>query len=174
MTGLALPWSKVFKCVLLFLCKWVWRLLFFCNDQLSRFPLKSGKIYDFLLWMSIMLFAVCCSFFVFFWSWTLANDWISATVIQAFQRFSFLCKWVWKTSKFFVMTDYCVFQWGLLRFMILFLGCLIFYILFIVFCFMMFFCFELRRMTGLALPWSKVFKRVLFLCKWVWKTIILL
>ena len=95
-----------------------------------------------------LLFVVVLVSAFFSWSWTLANDWISATVIQAFQRFSFLCKWVWKTSKFFVMTDYSVFQWGLLRFMIFFLGCLIFYILFIVFCSMMFFVMNFGAWQG--------------------------
>ena len=58
--------------------------------------------------------------------------------------------------------------------MISFLGCLIF-IYCLLFLFHDVFGYELQRMTGLALPWSKLFKRVLFfLCKWLWKTNIFL
>ena len=108
------------------------------------------------------------------WSWTLTNDWFSATVIQAFLRISFFCKWVCKTVHFFVMTNCHGCQWNLVRSMISFLGCLILNMLFIFFLFYVF-GFELRAMTGLALSWWKSFKRVSwFLCKWVWKTILVL
>ena len=108
---------------------------FFVMTNCRGFHWNLRFVISFLECLICYLLFVVVLFSAFFsWSWTLANDWISATVIQAFQRFSFLCKWVWKTSKFFVMTDYSVFQWGLLRFMILFLGfwyciyCLLFFV----------------------------------------------
>ena len=134
MTGLALPSSKLFKRVLLFLCKWVWKTNIFLMSSSRGFQwnLVRFMISFFECLLCFLLFVVVL-FSSFFGPelWQMTE--LALLLIQAFQRFSFLCKWVWKTSKFFVMTDYSVFQWGLLRFMILFLGCLIFYILFIVF-----------------------------------------
>ena len=97
---------------------------FYCN--LVRFT-----IYYLKCLICYLLFFVVSPWFT--WSWTLTNDWFSATVIQAFLRISFFCKWVCKIFHFFVMTYCRGFQWNLVRSMISFLGCLIFYMLFFVF-----------------------------------------
>ena len=107
------------------------------------------------------------------WPWTLANNGFSAAVIQASQHFSLLWKAVWMTTNFLwcliiaVSSEFWQDLWVHSLFVWYSLCCLL----------MLFtdvFGFELRPMTGLALPWSKVYKRVsLFLCKWVWKTILL-
>ena len=123
--------------------------------------------------MSNMLFAVCCCCFSFIWSELLASDRISAAVIQAFQRFSLLWKAVWKTTNFLWCLIIAVSSWFWqdLWFHSLGVWCSLCCLLML---FHDVFGYELRPMTGLALPWSKVYKRVpLFLCKWIWKTILL-